>query len=365
MSTKRINPNSATPIRNQFASVLLQEIEEGVYPPGNKIPSERSLAEKYGISRTSVRECIAQFLSQGILSRAGRGTFVPEHAVKMRSTSGAAHQIGFWIGASIFGFVQPGYNQIMTGAGEVCSNRGYRLQFHPIDENAQSIEPMFTEDGITDGLDGNLVVGGVSRRVLGRLRESPSPLLLVDLLVDDESADAVRIDYSGGIRQAVGHLGTLGHEAIGFIGFPDSRKYESFWQSLEACGLRYDPRYMRFLSVSTLEPGMVAGYQAMQKLIAGGRLPTAIQVTNDYVAVGVLEALAIAGLRVPEDISIVGCDDLELTVRRLTTIQVDLAEVGRTAARALLDRIEKGAEARQIIVPAKLVIRGTTAPPPK
>ncbi len=364
MSRERINRNSATPIHAQLASILIRDIEQKMYPAGEKFPSERAIAEKYAISRTSVRECIAQLLRDGILVRTvGRGTFVAGLAPAKRPALSSAPQIGLWISASIFNFVQPGYNQILTAAGEACRDRGYRLQFHPTDEGTQSIDAIFDEDSLNGGLNGNLVLGGVSRRALSRLRETDVPLLLVDLLIDGDNSDSVQIDYPTGIREAVEHLKALGHRSIGFIGFPESHKYEAFWQSLEACGLVYEPRHVRFLSASHLEPGALAGFHAMQKMIAAQRPPSAIIVTNDYAALGALEAIAIAGLRVPEDISVVGCDDLELIGHRLTTIHVDLAEVGRSAARALLDWIENGVEPGRVVVPARLMVRDTTAAP--
>jgi DNA-binding LacI/PurR family transcriptional regulator len=77
-----------------------------------------------------------------------------------------------------------------------------------------------------------------------------------------------------------------------------------------------------------------------------------------------MEALAIAGMRVPEQISVVGCDDLDLSARSLMTIHVDLGEVGRLATNDFLDRIEnRESGSKQLVVPVKLIIRETTAPP--
>jgi DNA-binding LacI/PurR family transcriptional regulator len=365
MSTKTINSNSSTPIAFQLRALLLEEIEGGVYAPGERFPSERDLSKKYGISRTSVREAIAQLLSEGTLFRTvGRGTYVAEDIKKRKLKADGTRQVGFWIGSDIFNFVQPGYNQILAGVGEFCQKRGYGLQFHVVDEGQQGVDNLISEDAVSGGLDGHLVIGGVNQRVMERLRELNKPIMLVDLLMEDDDADSVRIDYASGIRQAVEHLKALGHEEIGFIGFAGSQKHEAFWQSLEACGLPYHPRHTKFLSSPNLLPGMLAGYRAMQKLIAAGPLPTAVLVTNDYVTQGVLEALAVEGTAVPEAISVIGCDDLHLGAQRLTTIQVDLMEVGRIAASALLDRIETGAELESpVVVPVKLVVRGTTAPP--
>jgi LacI family transcriptional regulator len=361
-----IDPDSPVPIREQLHDLLVRQIEAGEYPQGKRFPAERVLAKKFGVSRQSVREAIARLLSEDILKRStGRGTFIAENTAAARSGHPQSRQVGFWINAAIFNFVQPGYNRILTAAGDACRDRGYRLQFHSVDETGQSLDAIFADDDATGGLAGNLVVGGVNRLVLQRLDELRSPMQLVDLLVSDPALDSVRIDYASGMRQAIEHLKELGHEAVGFIGFPASEKYEAYWLSLEACKLPYNPRYVQLLSVSDLLPGIMAGYRSMQKMIASQRLPTALLVTNDYVALGVMEALEMAGIRAPQDISVVGCDDLELKGRPLTTIQVDLAEVGRLAANALIDRIEGAEVKKQLVVPVRFVVRETTAPPVK
>ena len=362
-----IDPDSRDSIRHQLRSILLHRIAEGSYLPGRRLPSERVLAELFGVSRTSVRETLAQLISAGVLERAaGRGTFVADRKPdQARGPAERQRQVGFWISANLFNFVQPGYSQILTGAGEQCRNRGYRLQFHAVDESEQSLEFIFTAGEHSGGVDGNLVVGGVSRRVLGRLQQLDCPLLSVDLLLTEAVGDVVRIDYDSGIRQAVEHLADLKHRDIGFIGFAGSRKYEAFWQSLDSLGLTYNPSFVSFLSESDLEPGMLAGYEGMRKLIARGRLPTAFVITNDHVAIGAMEALAMAGLPVPDAISLIGCDDLGLGAQPLTTIQVDLIEVGRVAANRLLDRIEGQAQAAsEIVIPVKLVVRSTSANAP-
>jgi DNA-binding LacI/PurR family transcriptional regulator len=99
-------------------------------------------------------------------------------------------------------------------------------------------------------------------------------------------------------------------------------------------------------------------------MIAARSLPSALLVTNDFAALGVMEGLAIAGLRTPDQISIVGFDDLgQKTSPPLTTVRVDLTQVGRLAANALLRRMTSQViEPGRTVVPVELLIRGTTAP---
>jgi DNA-binding LacI/PurR family transcriptional regulator len=200
---------------------------------------------------------------------------------------------------------------------------------------------------------------------LDHLQEEGIPTVLVDILISDEAAGltTVNIDYATGARLAIEHLNQLGHTAIGYLGFSGSEKYRGYWESLERLGLRYDPRHVEFLQLLDLQPGILAGYQAMQRMIARQRLPSALLITNDLVALGVMEALAVTGIRTPEQISIVGFDDLgQKTSPPLTTVRVDLNLVGRLAAETLFRKIAGDViEPELTLVPVELVVRGTTA----
>jgi DNA-binding LacI/PurR family transcriptional regulator len=158
----------------------------------------------------------------------------------------------------------------------------------------------------------------------------------------------------------------LGHREIGFIGFPNSEKYVALWQTLASLGLRYEPRWIVFLPFPDLHPSILAGYQAMQSILAAETLPTALIATNDFVALGTKDALAVAGIDVPKRMSVMGFDDLGAdTNRPLTTIRTDSAEVGRLAVRTLLEQIHNGTTSQnrnRITVPTELIIRDSTAP---
>jgi DNA-binding LacI/PurR family transcriptional regulator len=273
-------------------------------------------------------------------------------------------QIGFLISNDIFQFVQPGYNQILSGAGEVFHQNGFRLVFHSIGE-----EETFdsSKDWRHSDLDGYIIVGGIRKHLLERLRQQNAPIVLVDLLLANGGMQSVIIDYAMGIRLAVEHLFELGHKEIGFIGFAESTKYESFWRSLEALGLIYHPRFVQFLNPSDLQPSIIAGFKAMQKMLSSPTLPSAVVTTNDLVAVGSIEALTVAGISVPEELSIVGCDDLGQSINPpLTTIRVDWMNVGRTASRVLMERLDglgTDVASRQVACAVELVVRGSSGVP--
>ena len=366
MSKRAIQTEGPTSVRLQMSEILRHEIQEGQFPPGTRIPSERDLAERYGISRASVRESITALVHAGVLFRTiGRGTFVSKHGPSVAVAGEVKHEgICFAISEGVFQFVQMGYNRILAGVEAECREAGLRLFFQSFADGADG-SSVSTASTLPAGC---VVVGGVSRQVLDRFRESSTPYVLVDLLMSGDTSDhlAVRIDYAAGTRAAMTHLHDLGHRTFGFIGFPGSERYRAYWQMLETFGLQYDPRHVEFLSGLELEPGMVAGFNAMNRMIRDGRLPTALIVVNDFVALGVMEQLKMSGYQVPGDVSVVGFDDLGMsTTPALTTVRVDLQLVGRLAATALFNKISgEEVESNAYVVPVYLVVRDSTAGPP-
>jgi LacI family transcriptional regulator len=201
------------------------------------------------------------------------------------------------------------------------------------------------------------------KKSLERILDWGVPVVLTDLIVDGDTS-AVGPDYASGTRQALEHLVELAHRDVGFVGFPNSEKYQTFWQKLEQLELRYNPHWVQFLQLPDVEPGILAGYHAMQAMLEGGSLPTALLATNDLVAMGIIEALRLAGIDVPAQVSVIGYDDLGRDGNPpLTTIRSHPEEVGRIAAKMLMEELDGGPSRSRVAVPTELVVRGSTAPP--
>jgi DNA-binding LacI/PurR family transcriptional regulator len=357
MSTHVLN---GTTVPLQLRSVLIDEIERGVYGEAGKLPSERALADRFSVSRTSVRECLNTLVKDRLLVRVvGKGTFVASASKPVSSADTFANDLAFLIGENIFQFVQPGYNRILIGAEQACRQQGYRLLFHSVTD--EETDPKL---GLSPGhgIRGCLVAGGLRKKLLEHILDWDVPVVLTDLIVDGNTS-AVGPDYASGTRQALEHLVSLGHRDVGFVGFPNSEKYQTFWQKLEQLDLRYNPHWVQFLQLPDVEPGILAGYHAMQAMLAGGSLPTALLATNDLVAMGIIEALKLAGIQVPAQVSVIGYDDLGRDQNPLTTIRSYPEEVGRIAAKMLMEKLDGEPSQNRVAVPTKLVARGSTAPP--
>ena len=360
----KLPTKNADRVPGRIRSILSEEIERGVYGASGRLPAERSLAERFGVSRTSVRECLNFLVKDGVLVRlVGKGTFVSSAAGEFSGTLAPVGSLAFLIGENIFQFVQPGYTRILVGAEQAARQKDFQLLFRSIGEEENDPElglPHQTREAI----QGVLVAGGLRKKTLERLLEWQVPVVLTDLIVENDLASAVGADYGSGTRQALEHLASLGHRRIGFIGFPNSAKYQTYWQTLDRLDLSYKPQWVHFFQLPDLAPGIVAGYHAMQTLLSTpGPRPTAILATNDLVAMGAMEALNLAGIPVPGQISVIGYDDLDGSTRvGLTTIRSFPEEVGRTAASVLMDRLAGKPTPKCVAVATELVVRGTTGP---
>jgi len=194
-----------------------------------------------------------------------------------------------------------------------------------------------------------------------------SPGLPVVLIHNDQHASAspgVVLDHVQAVAQLARHVLALGHTAICEIRGPDgwhasSERHEGLLQALGEAGLAP----LRSVAGDWTAEG---GYRGARMLLAGGADFTAIVAADDNTAIGAIRALAEAGLRVPEDVSVVGFDDIALaayTCPPLTTARQDFAAIGEMAVRYLLERIQhpEAPPARVLITP-EIIIRGSTGP---
>ncbi|MGA3244457.1 MAG: LacI family DNA-binding transcriptional regulator [Bacteroidota bacterium] len=193
-----------------------------------------------------------------------------------------------------------------------------------------------------------------------------TPLVLVDAY--HKSFDSLAVDNQQGAYEATNHLIAFGHHRIGMLNaniesIPARERLRGFRKAMEEAALPIDAALVKNSSSPRLD-GFTreSGYEIMQQFIAlGKKMPTAIFVSSDIQAAGALTALGEAGLKCPDDISIVGFDDIELATHLgLTTMRQPMYEMGVLAADVLLARLEepKREPVHTMFVP-KLIVRKT------
>jgi DNA-binding LacI/PurR family transcriptional regulator len=204
--------------------------------------------------------------------------------------------------------------------------------------------------------------------------ESPGiPAVTICTNTSPKWSTRVSIDNAFGIWETINHLVGLGHREIAFIKGPEwSGDTEDRWNAvLTTCkklGLRVDADLT--VQLERLEPtGMrhpEEGRVAAQKLLGCGKRFTALVTYNDVSALGAMTALREAGYKIPEDVSVMGFDDIEfasVAYPPLTTIRQPLREMGATAAELLLRKLAKNEVVENICVRPELVVRSSTCPP--
>lgn len=207
---------------------------------------------------------------------------------------------------------------------------------------------------------------GIEQPLLSELTSRDVPMVFVDEAPPVPLNRALIVDYHKGIREGVQHLAALGHREFSFISGPlrqrsSQLRKAAFLHSMEEIGLKPGPG--RVLEGDhTLEGGM----KAMEKLLAASDLPTAIMCSNDMTAIGVLRVLARAGLKVPDDVSVVGFDDVhlaEFVYPPLTTVRMSRSDLARGAFEALLAIRETPDRHSQPTIPTNLIVRQSTTWP--
>lgn len=209
-----------------------------------------------------------------------------------------------------------------------------------------------------------LMASEFDTRSIEPLLDHRVPVVTIDRRKTEKGAADVAIDFEGGYLQAVTHLKKLGHRRIGFIGgrsglFTSKVRLRAFQQALEKMGLTYDEALTR-----TGDYRASGGKLAMESLLALPERPTAVMTVNDFTAFGALRSLHDASIRVPDDISVIGCDGVpfgEIFPPGLTSVAVSYEEMARKCLEALRG-VKANVEGRgpMLTVSTALVVRGST-----
>lgn len=236
------------------------------------------------------------------------------------------------------------FSHVQAGIEQECRAHRISLMFASVevDQSNHPIEwPRMIEDKHIDGL---ILIGiYLTEEACNELQDKLGRLIvLVDSYAPGAPFDSVLIDNLGGAAQAVNHLIDCGHRHIGLIGSnpaspPDIlERREGYLRALAARGI----------TQTYIEDGLMRreeGYAALQRLLKRAPQITAVFVTNDDTAIGVMHAAHDMGLRVPDDLSIVGFDDIDLASEihpALTTVHVHKAWLGKLGVRRLLERAQ-------------------------
>ena len=273
------------------------------------------------------------------------------------------------VGVLIPDLNNPLFPPIVRGLEDRLAAAGYVALVGNTDSDDER-ERMVFEQMRARHVDGLVVATArLHHPLLAEAARAEMPVVLINRLAQDYSFPSVSVDNERGVRMAVAHLSALGHRRIAHIAGPQEMstglsRYRGFVSAMESARLPIDDDLIVFAKAFTVEEGL----RCSRLLLERGTGCTAIAAGNDMLAVGCYAALDDAGLSCPDDISVVGFNDMPFIDRLrppLTTIRFPHYQVGTEAAQLLLERIAEHASPVKILYLApELVIRGSTARAP-
>ena len=333
--------------------------------PDSKPVSIKMLAEHLALSATTISL---------VLNDAPAGRAIPEPT--RERVRAAAKELGyrpsfiarslrkkqsFTIGAIVPEISDPYSTMVMSGVDDVMQEEGY-LDFTVSHRRKPDLIDEYPRILLDRSVEGIIVVDTLLGQAL------PVPTVSVGGHQSAAEITNVVLDHRRAAELVLRHLHDLGHRSIAYMrGQEHSSDSRVRWENLMAVaqelGLRYVPELSVQLELDSPSPEL--GYPVVAELLATGIAFTALVCYNDFCAIGAIRALVDAGLRVPEDVSVVGFDDVQNAAYHnpsLTTVRQPLREMGRLAARALLGRIRTpGSSAADIPVLPELILRESSS----
>jgi DNA-binding LacI/PurR family transcriptional regulator len=269
------------------------------------------------------------------------------------------------IGLVVTSVSDPFTGEVVTGIEQTASDHGYCVYLSDSNADPQR-EKKAVQAFAEQRVDGIIVTSSrVGALHLPLLTEMMVPVVLVNDQHPGSVAHSVLICNEEGTRMLTEHLIGLGHKRIAYIGDQsgyqsDTERISAYKAALEAAGI---PLRKDLIAYGDGKPA--AALEAMNALLSISKPPTAVCCYNDMTALGAMRAIRMHGLRIPEDISVVGFDDLfvaSYTEPPLTTIHQPMRRMGQLAMESLVKLMAGEASVPQIRVPAEMVVRESTAP---
>jgi len=259
------------------------------------------------------------------------------------------------IGLVLSSITNPVYFELIRGVEKVVRDAGRTLLLAESQESRE--QELETVTRLIPGIDGLLLAA--SRLTEEELRDlaERKPTVLVNRAV--EGVRSVLPERNQGLTAALAHLHTLGHRSLAFVGGPESWVQSARWSDVLAVARAQG---MSVVEISAESATVEGGRGCLERVLAAG--VTAVHTFNDLVAIGLMTACRAEGVSIPEQLSIVGNDDIfgaDFTTPALTTIRIPLDQIGAAAVQWLLDSDEPRPEG-SVDFPSELVVRESTGP---
>jgi DNA-binding LacI/PurR family transcriptional regulator len=376
----RLDHDSYISLHVQLHNQLRRLIVSGRWTRGERIPTEAQLSRHLDISRTTVRIALQRIEIEGLIKRAaGRGTFV-SYQPHERSNSRS-------IGYITRSFHNEIHSNLLSSAETELRSAGYHVIFSNATDNAEEVKTL--RQLLDDGIAGLMTwphanPTAETKSTLMEYQRRRIPIVFIDRSIDGIDADYVASDNYSGTYDLITHLIELGHRHIVQLMpnihslQPVDDRHRAYVCAVTDHGLRPyapwkidSPNHPEFheRDIYHLIGRQRQHYvdQVVQLMNTVDLKPTAVVCINDILAIITISALQNIGFRVPDDVSVVGFDDISMGSYigvPLTTASQNAYELGRVASRMILERLSgRDTPPRSERVPTRLRVRKSAAPP--
>jgi DNA-binding LacI/PurR family transcriptional regulator len=326
------------------------------------MPTLRDVARHAGVSVPTAARALGGYghvspATRDRVLRAARALDYQTNAIARSMIKGRTHTLGVIVSDN----ANPFFAAVVRGIEDVVLARGYAIMLCNTDEDPAK-EALYLAMVRQKRADGVIISPSrAAARLLRPLSAGGVPVVQVDRRVRGLEADAVVCDNRAGVAAAVEHLVRLGHRRIGMISGPRQvytgrERLAAFRAALRRAGL---PVVERWILEGTFKED--SGYELAGRFLRDRRRPTAIFVANNLMTIGALLRLKETGVRIPEEMAVVGFDDMDwapILTPPLTAVAQPSYDLGRVAGTLLLQRLETGpGRPRTVVLQPHLVVR--------
>jgi len=368
MDVNMLLRDSPVPIYHQLAVMLRRELQSGKFEPGQRYYSDTELKHRFSLSHLTVRQALRALVAEGLIERKrGSGSFVTER-IREDGRPAELGEVLFagWTQASLSAWDAMYFRDIYQGIEQETRARGFRLRIEEPD--ALTTVSGQSGDMLDHGLAGAIMLQSSADDEQIR-KHVALGLRVVTVNFSADAIPSVYPDHAAGGRLAIEHLIALGHRRLAHL---NSGEPTMHWREV----LRAFAETATLAGIATADAPVIeadgtgghieAGAALTARLWNRRRHPTAIFSGNDLMAIGAIRYLMQRGVRVPEDVSVIGFDNIEaaeICSPPLTTVAVDRIGMGRQAVRLLLELPTMDDVQRQVRMPVSLMTRASTGAP--
>ncbi len=357
-----IDQQNPTPLYRQIVEDFEERIKSGELKPGERVPTQTDQAQNYGVSLITIKKAMTDLVNRGILySRIGKGTFVA------RSPKLVSHTTSPSIGLVLRELKNPFFSLVVDSIEEKTSEIGYNLLLTKSSSREEKEELQishFLDIGVSGMIIASMGHHHQATKGILQLQRDKFPLVMVSY-VQNEDISYIGTDHVYGAQIATEHLINLGYKRIGYINSEKgdvlgTLRQQGYERALKDNGYPIDNEIIYPLPLEGFWNQYQAGYQLGLQLPKLHSRPDAIFAFNDLSALGFEQAVLTQGLRVPEDVAIVGFDDIERNLYApvpLTTVHPPTSKIGTLAVETLLRMIGGDDSVTRTFLRPRLVIR--------